>query len=447
MIYNKLVKNISLPLSDFFMGTSINKNLNFLKKSEWFSLEALQKNQNKSLRNILRYSYREIPYYNKLFKSINLRPEEIKTSSDLKKIPILNKDIIRENYNDFFPIGFNTSNSKKSQTGGSTGNPLSYYRSWSDHSWSKAVRYRAWSYGGHQIGNKVMTLAGSSLTNSNPTIKHKILYNLIERTRKLSAFDMSEERMHEYYSSFKDYNPHHFRGYANSLFEFSNFINRNDYNLDGVKSVFSAAEKLDSEKRPIIEKAFNAKVFDNYGAGDGSAFANECEIHSGLHMDMEVGVIEFLNKGENVEEDYGDIVSTSLINYDFPLIRYEVGDIGKPTNEKCVCGRFHTLIDEIVGRNHDFIKAGNGKLVHGEFFSHLVRKHIPEILQFQVHQKSLNYLEMKIRTKIDLNSDKISHIRKIIEDKVGSSSKVSIKIVDEIKPSSSGKWKFIISDI
>jgi phenylacetate-CoA ligase len=70
----------------------------FLDKSQWWSSAELENYQNEKLARLIRHAYENVPYYSKLFKENGLRPDDVQTTSDLAKIPILTKKTIRENF-------------------------------------------------------------------------------------------------------------------------------------------------------------------------------------------------------------------------------------------------------------------------------------------------------------------------------------------------------------
>ena len=67
-----------------------------------------------------------VSYYHKVFKSLNILPGEIKKIEDLEKLPVLTKDIIKKNWEDFKPVNLDKIKYYNGVTGGSTGTPLKY---------------------------------------------------------------------------------------------------------------------------------------------------------------------------------------------------------------------------------------------------------------------------------------------------------------------------------
>lgn len=104
-ITNWITENIILPLSDIALGQSIKRHLDFLQKSQWWSEGDLKEYQNEKLRSLIKHAYENVPYYNDLFRKLRLKPNDIKDTNDLLKLPILTKEDIRENFKNGKIIG------------------------------------------------------------------------------------------------------------------------------------------------------------------------------------------------------------------------------------------------------------------------------------------------------------------------------------------------------
>ena len=75
-----------------------------LLENQWKTYEELKKEQENQIRALINYTYANVPYYHKLFKKLNLNPDDIKNIEDLQQLPIINKSVIKENWDDFKPI-------------------------------------------------------------------------------------------------------------------------------------------------------------------------------------------------------------------------------------------------------------------------------------------------------------------------------------------------------
>ena len=70
-------------------------------KNQWKTYEELKEEQGKQLSLMTNFAYKNVPYYHKLFDDLKLSPDDIKKVEDLEKLPILTKEIIKQNWDDF----------------------------------------------------------------------------------------------------------------------------------------------------------------------------------------------------------------------------------------------------------------------------------------------------------------------------------------------------------
>lgn len=421
-----------------------------LVENQWESRDELKKEQEKKLRNMINFCYKDVPYYHKLFKELKLTPDDIKTIEDLQKIPIINKDTIKENWESFKPLKMNKMKYYVQATGGSTGTPFNYRLYKSDRFLGRALLYRGWGYCGYEMGDKMVLLGGSSLaigTKSNlVTMVHEIAKNI----KKLSSFDMGEKEMKQYVNIINSFKPKFIRGYASSIYFLSKWIEENGVKVYQPLGVFTTAEKLYPNMKEKIGDVFNCDVYDAYGLNDGGVSAYECPEHGGQHIDTERSIMEIVDKnGNQLENGEGEILATSLYNFAMPFIRYNTGDLGHIIDDVCGCGRGYMLLKEVVGREKEFLITPTGKHVHGAaFFNNILAEitNVNAIMEFQVIQQKIDELIINIVCKEDFNEKQLDKIRKIIK-KRSEGWNVEFKFVDEINRTKGGKYKFIINEI
>lgn len=410
------------------------------------SYDELKREQEKQLRHLIEFSYENVPYYRNLFKSLGLLPRDIQTIEDLEKLPILTKDIIKKHWEEFKPANLSSMKYYNRATGGSTGTPMHYRLSKHDRFLSGALLYRGWGYGGYELGDKMVFLAGSSLdigTKSSLTTKvHEIARNI----RKLSSFDMGEHEMQGYAGVLNSFEPRFINGYASSIYFFARWLEENRVSVPSPDGVFTTAEKLFPHMRKTIEDVFDCNVYDTYGLNDGGISAYECPEHAGLHIDTERSIMEVVcDDGLTVEEGEGQILATSLYNYAMPFIRYSTGDIGTMLDSQCACGRGYRLLKEVLGRQQEMLITPEGKHIHGEYITHIFWE-IPHVKEFQVVQKDINQLTFNIVPDDDFDESQLDRIREVVARR-SPGWNIEFKFVDAIDRGRAGKYKFIINEI
>lgn len=442
-MFNKILFIGAHQLGDIHFYPTFKKAL----KSQWMPYKELKKDQESQLCKLITFSYRNVPYYHRLFKNLNLQPDDIKKIDDLEKLPVLTKDIILKNYDDFKPVNLNHIGYIVHSTGGSTGNPFKYRVSTVDRFVGGAMIYRGWSYGGYELGDKMIFLAGSALgvgTKSYLVTKsHEIARNL----KKLSSFDMSEVEMKNYFNIINSFKPLFFRGYASAFNLFAKYIDENNLDIQKPNAIFTTSEKLYPDMKKNIENVFDCPVYDNYGLFDGGVSAHECSDHCGLHIDTERSIMEIVDeKGSQLEKGVGNILATSLNNYAMPFIRYNTGDMGDLMNDFCGCGRGSMLLKEVIGRQNEMLQTPEGKFVHSAFFNGYMFGKISGIVEFQVIQKSLEKIVVKIVADENFDERQLDNIRTAIKSK-SKRWDIEFKFVDQIQRTKAGKYKFILNEV
>ena len=447
-MYSTLYRRIIFPIMELYKGTKVQQYLKWLNKTQWWSPQQLENLQNKKLRALIKHAYENVPYYHRMFRKLGLKPEDIKTKEDLSKLPILTKEDIKRNYpNDIKAKNYSNKAILPWSSSGSTGEPVQFFRDKLDLSLSWAAAFRGWSWAGYQIGDKYATLWGSLITLSEHKKLVKRVLNLLRRNLLLSAFDMTEENLEEYVNLLIKFNPKFIRGYSQAIFLLARYLEAASISDIRPVAVLTTAETLFNDQRKLIEKQFGCEVYDAYGGGEAPAAAYECEEHIGYHVSAENMIVEFVRDGENVAPgEIGKIVVTNLNSYASPFIRYEMGDIGKPSDEKCPCGRGLPLISSIEGRINDFVVTPEGKVIHSYFFPGLF-KDFYNIKQFQVIQRTVDKLLIKIVAKNELTKSEEETILQKIRGVVGRNMEIEVVQVDSIPPTRSGKRRFVISNV
>ena len=420
----------------------------YLQKNQWKKRRDLIIEQEKKLHAAISFAFENVPYYTKLFHHLNLRPSDIRTVSDLEKLPLLNKEIIKQHWEEFKPHGLDRMKYHEQMTGGSTGTPFLYRLSQRDRFFGGAALYRGWGYGGYELGDRMVLLAGASLSVGTGSILSRKIHELGRNIRMLSSFDMGENEMRGYADTINAFKPRFIRGYASSIYFFARWVDEHDIRINQPVCVFTTSEKLYPHMREKISEIFQCEVLDGYGLNDGSICANECTEHAGFHIDTERGLLEVVDeKGNQVESGEGKILATSLGNPAMSFIRYETGDMGNllPEEEVCACGRGYRLLKEIIGRSADMLTAPDGKHVHGWYLGMLVAEFWKDqVKEFQVVQETQTKIVFNVVPEPHFNERVLETIRQNMLER-GFTWDVELKITDAIDKTRAGKYRWVIN--
>ena len=362
--FNSFARSIALPSKDLIERTSISTKLSYLERSQWWSKDDLLTFQTQRLRQLIHHAYDNVPYYHDLFRSLGLLPADISTVDDLKKIPVLTKNEVRSSPERFLATGVNTSVLIRETTSGSSGKVFTYFIDRNALSISRSSDLRAWGFSGYRVGDRITTLAGSSLLSKNMSLYMRLRF-AFSRNLPLSSYNLDQDRLQNYLNLIRKFKPMFIRGYPSSVAILAEYIQQTGQDSIPLQGVMTTAETLSPRQRKIITEVFNCPVFDQFGCNDGGAHACECDRHEGYHIAMERSVHEFLDDGSEPVSpgENGHIILTDLWNYAMPLIRYDAGDMAIPTERTCSCGRGLPMIAQVTGRTIEQIAVNGGRVI------------------------------------------------------------------------------------
>ena len=446
-MYSKIINNLVYPYIKFSYPREklIYKNLRFLLKSQWWSPSELKRFQQQRLQLLLRHAYRNVPYYHRIFDELKLKPEDIKNSSDLQKLPILTKDIIRRNFSELIAKNYSEDELIPSYTGGYTGKRMKFFI---DDRWfarNMATAQREWGWAGYKRGDKIAYLWSAPQDLSLYNERKQKIFNFIMRMKILNAYNLTELTLNEYVRLFRKFKPKIINAYASAIYLMALYIEKRGIGGIRPEAILTSCEMLNDYQRNVIERAFNCKVFDYYSGRDTSLHAAECPEHSGYHLSIENAVVEFIKNNEHVSPgEFGKIVVTDFYNYANPFIRYEIGDLGVPSDDVCSCKRGLPLMEKIAGRVTDMIITKKGQYIPGLFFIHIFDTEAIE--RYQFIQKTKDYAILKIVKGVKFSEKELNRIIEMIHEKCGDI-EIEVEFVESIPLTKSGKYKFIISEI
>jgi len=303
-------------------------------RTQWYSPDQIINFQEHLLRRLICYSYNHIPYYRSLFKKLNLSPADIRSIGDLKKIPPLSRETAIKNYDKLVNPGYVL---KTHRSGGTTGYPFRWAYS---RDWEKLFKNSFWrglGWAGLTPDKRVVSIYSRRI--GEISAKSLVIQGAFDHDR--IKFDLE---------AIRNFDPQFAYCYSSSAYLIARYLL--DMGIDlPLEGVITTSDQLFPDYRPVIEQAFQCKVYNNYGCNDGGAWGAECKEQDGFHHDFERSIIEF--------DDYGVLLTTDLWNWAMPFIRYENGDTGSWIDGACRCGREVPRF-RIIGRINDYLVTEAG---------------------------------------------------------------------------------------
>ncbi len=213
--------------------------------------------------------------------------------------------------------------------------------------------------------------------------------------------------------------------------------------------IVSTSMMLLPQERAVIEQAFGCRVTDRYGCEEVALIACECEQHRGMHLNIEHLVIEFLGTTERpvAAGEEGRIVVTDLYNRAMPLIRYEVGDVGVPSDRRCACGRRLPLMERVIGRVADYLKRRDGSQVAGVSLVERTLTKVPGVEQMQIVQPAIGRLVVNYVPAANFADSTRAELAREFEEGFGEPLEMEFRAMERIPQERSGKYRFSICQV
>ncbi|MDO8967471.1 phenylacetate--CoA ligase family protein [Algoriphagus sp.] len=457
-LVNKIYGNLPVPIQNFGIsifglywfnrrfGGVFSKQLKSCMDREYFSYSEWNNYQTYLLRKLLIHSFDTVPYYKDLFIRLGIEKYDLSRFSieDLRKIPFLNKEIYRkQGVSDLLSDSLEPSGEFYSSSG-STGTPTKTRYSLRMHQTYFSIfesRINYWANIDYKTPRGV--IGGRRILKEGNAKGPYYRYNFIEKQTYFSAYHISPSTVKNYVEGMFKHKVEYMTGYASANFHLAKMIEEKGIEAPRLKAVLTSSEPLTNEMRETFFRVYGCKTFDSYNGVEACNLISECEFGT-LHIVPDVGIVEIINdEGEPVlPGETGEIISTGLLNFDQPLIRYRMGDlVTLSKNQNCACGRNMIVVDEIVGRIEDTVVGLDGRRInrfHGIFVD------IMSIKEAQVVQNSLTDFSINIVSEGELSVDEVSLIEMRMQSQLGPVT-IGLNYMNEIPRTKNGKFKSVIS--
>ncbi len=364
------------------------------------------------LKHILHYVYDRVPYYQRSFDQMGIKPSDFKKLSDLSKFPTVTKIDLRDNY----PFGLFAQPLANIQrlhaSSGTTGKPIvaGYTRNDIDV-WAE-VMARTLTCGGCGREDVVQNAYGYGLFTGGMGV-HYGAERIGATVIPISGGNTKRQvmLMQDFGTTILTCTP----SYALNIAEVGESEGIDMHKLK-LKAGLFGAEPWTNEMRANIEQQLGLTAIDIYGLTEviGPGVSSECQEKNGLHVFddhffpeiVDPATLEPLPEGE-----LGELVFTTMTKEAFPVIRYRTRDITRLISEPCPCGRTHVRMERVSGRSDDMLIIRGVNVFPTQIESVLLAMKETEP-HYHIHvfrEGTLDHLEVWVEVNERFFSDEIKH--------------------------------------
>jgi phenylacetate-CoA ligase len=242
--------------------------------------------------------------------------------------------------------------------------------------------------------------------------------------------------------------------YVDCAGELARFAREERIPVRPLQSLMACAGTVTPDCRGLIESVFGCKLHNKYGSRECTEMACECR-HGRMHIYANHVLLEVVDEqGRPVPPGTpGRILVTLLNNHSFPMIRYEIGDVGALGEGICPCGSPYPILDRVEGRSSEFLKTGSGTYVSPLFIMHLVGVvHNPGFVRrFQLVQREPTRFDLNLELPEETPDSQLGTLSLRLERDLatvfGQACSVRARRVARIPESASGKFLYVVSQV
>ncbi|MBE5756736.1 MAG: phenylacetate--CoA ligase [Clostridiales bacterium] len=327
----------------------------FNPKIETMSREELKVLQLERLQKIVKYAYENVPFYKKKYDEAGVKPEDIKCLEDIKKLPFVVKDDLRDNY----PFGLLAVPMddivRVHASSGTSGKPtvVAYTKNDLDM-WSECMARLIVAAGGTKQDIVQISFGYGLFTGA---------LGLHQGWEKIGAtvIPASSGNTERQVMLLKDLGATALVSTPSYALYIAEVMEKMGYTKDDFKLRIGlfGSEASSPEMHEALREKLGVIPTDNYGLSEiiGPGVSGECLEKCGMHINEDHFLAEIVSPEtlEPITDEYGELVITTLTKEGLPMIRYRTKDITKINYEPCKCGRTSARMEKIRGRSDDML--------------------------------------------------------------------------------------------
>ncbi|MEA3402343.1 MAG: hypothetical protein U9R79_13990 [Armatimonadota bacterium] len=438
--------------------------------------------QARKLRSLLAHAAAAVPYYSDIFAGLDIDLDGCDPLAVLRKLPVLTKADIEANFPDrILSGGRRAISARHVTTSGTTSDGIEVVLTVGAQHWRHALQLwadevgggcapgrrrleippdaysRVCGHGAERPDGLAAEMRWAARRSSRPTraVADSLARRIREALRTCILNDTTlppllgpegtaatAESVPHHVELIKREEPYLLSGLPTYLQEIARHLQRTGRRLQ-VPVVRPIGSVSTARMKRFIGESLGAEVFETYGSNELGCVASECEAHNGLHVATSCFVVEVLRNGQPARPgELGRLVVTCLDNYAMPLIRYDIGDVGRWYEPGCECGRNTPLI-ECSGRLQGLIVTSTGAPVTEEQVMDLAYFDLG-LEHFQLVEHRPGEFDLMVVSApegpADLQTVRAAFARVLDEPK-----QLEVFPVETIYPEATGKFRFVKS--
>jgi phenylacetate-CoA ligase len=442
-----------------------------LEGEEW-PLEQVREYQLRELRRTLHHAANYCPFYQRSFIRSGFRPENVRTFSDLRECPFLEKRDLTENLPELVSSQVKPSERLYITTGGSTGVPVGFYlQKGVSRPKEQAFWETIWRRAGYYDRARLAVIRGQVVSSE---ARGKIArYDATRDWLMLSSYHLSEERLPEYLDAIERFKPDLLHAYPSAALQLAEFLEKAGQSWRvPLRGMLCGSERLTQPQKKLLERIFGCRVFGWYGHSERVVLAGQGRGSELFYFVPQYGFVEF---GPADEEGLREVIGTSFHNLAMPLVRYRTGDYVRLVEGSVAKAPWSVLIEQqkptsdpqsweaagleepglefpwpavsdIAGREQEFLVSGSGRRISLTAFN-MHDAVFDDLYAVQFFQEEPGRIEFRYLPGPGFHCSRLASMQSAIRRKLGDDFQIEMRAVTQVDKTARGKHRWLVSKL
>jgi len=427
-------------------GPEFHRILAELQASDLADAGRVRADQERRLREMVRWAADTVPYYRALFRREGIDPASIRTLDDLARIPPLEKETMRGHAQELLSDAVPARERIAGHSSGTTGTALALAYTREAMAWEYAVNFRQRGWYGVALGDRYAAFGGQTVVPLAQAAPPFWRYDRLRHRMLFSLYHMTPRNLEHYARELARPGYVFWQGYPSSLALVAGWINEHGFELGAARprAVFTSSESLLDFQREEIARATRAPIADRYGHSELAVSALTCPAGC-YHVDTEFCVVEVDPQERGPGTVRGEILATGFANRAMPLLRYRTGDVATlRQGDTCPCGRSRPVLERIDGRIEDYVVTPDGRRIGR--MDHVFKDAL-EVKEAQIVQPALDRIVVRLVPRPGFDAAARRALEQELRGRLGDGIAIEIELADAIPRQPNGKFRAVVSEL
>jgi phenylacetate-CoA ligase len=439
-IHDRLGCYFPLP---WHYGRGFRDALDFLSESSDWPRDRLIEYKLERIKETLNHARDHVPYYRKMFADYGVEISQVQSLDDFSKLPILTKDDLIDSFEQLKSDDFRRHKPILSTTSGTTGKGTKFYRSRAQEDFRQAAFWHTLLENGFGFRDRQVKIGSPiSYDSDSPLYYH----DPIENALVINSYHILAGRYADVIDAVRSYHPRLVQGLPNLIYILAEYAIRKEIEPIEVDLVLFFGEKLYPHLRVARDKFFPGKLLEYYANRENTIAAwgpgNDtfAEVSQQCHLEVSP------DERNTAHPESGDLITTSLHNLAFPLIRFNSFDLVRWLGYSGENSRYPRL-ELLGGRGKDLLLSRRG-LISTHVYRCLRKRGFFKIRRCQLEQIDIDRLLVRAVPGPDYDREPDEEtLREAINEGTLNSFELEVEYVDEIAFTKQGKFRPTISEL